>query len=447
MAEASGMWSRRELTKTERFLATSAAKDVIQNRDEEIAYLQHVIQTQRQSHAEELARLNEVIEQYRQAQRQTHQWIDLHGGREILENDEALRASREARAEAEREVSYLRSVAHLEAVGDFESPHPAKDSIAFAGELRDLRSDIKQAIKDGDAFYIDQVADTSHLSVAKRRRLSTRLGDLALRAFNAEADAIIAAATAANEDASARKIMRSAEMIGKLLDTFSGEISTAFIELKLRELRLAVRHAAAKALERELERERRAELREQAKAERELEAERERLRKELAHYENIREAMRQKGDEEGIARMEVKLAEIQGGIEDVEQRSANIRAGYVYVISNVGAFGERMVKIGLTRRLDPMDRVRELGDASVPFGFDVHALFFSEDAVGVEAELHRRFADRRVNRVNLRREFFYTTPAQVRTELADIAGDLIEFTEQPEAAQFRESQMLASRRH
>src|SRR5699024_7729471 len=122
--------------------------------------------------------------------------------------------------------------------------------------------------------------------------------------------------------------------------------------------------AKAKAFERELEKERRAELREQAKAERELEAERDRLRKELAHYENIRQSMHDKGDDEGLARMEAKLAEIQQGIEDVDQRAANIRAGYVYVISNVGAFGQRMVKIGLTRRLDPMDRVRELGDAS-----------------------------------------------------------------------------------
>src|SRR6201999_1244228 len=91
-------------------------------------------------------------------------------------------------------------------------------------------------------------------------------------------------------------------------------------------------------------------------------------------------------------------------------RIANIRAGYVYVISNIGAFGPNIVKIGMTRRLDPMDRVRELGDASVPFRYDVHALHFSEDAVGVEAELHRRFAHGRVNRINLRREYFYTTP-------------------------------------
>lgn len=101
-----------------------------------------------------------------------------------------------------------------------------------------------------------------------------------------------------------------------------------------------------------------------------------------------------------------------------------------------------MVKIGMTRRLEPMDRVRELGDASVPFSFDVHALFFSEDAVGVEAELHRRFAEQRVNKVNLRREFFYVTPQQVREQLLQISGNLLEFTEEPEAEQFRLSKAM-----
>ncbi|PPS91408.1 GIY-YIG nuclease family protein [Streptomyces sp. MH60] len=129
----------------------------------------------------------------------------------------------------------------------------------------------------------------------------------------------------------------------------------------------------------------------------------------------------------------------------MDAREANIRAGYVYVISNIGAFGERMVKIGLTRRLDPMDRVNELGDASVPFRFDVHALIFSEDAVGLERRLHQEFEDRRVNRVNLRREFFYTTPTEVRTALQRLAGQhLLEFTDTAEAPEWRAGRTPAS---
>jgi hypothetical protein len=130
----------------------------------------------------------------------------------------------------------------------------------------------------------------------------------------------------------------------------------------------------------------------------------------------------------------------------VDDRAANVRAGYVYVISNVGAFGDDVVKIGLTRRLDPMERVRELGDASVPFRYDVHALFFSDDAVGIEQELHRRLANRRINRVNPRREFFRASPAEVKRHLEELAGELLEFNEMPEAIEYRQSLTLARER-
>ena len=432
MTETPQPQPRPELGSLDNFLLTTKAKELLGWQSNQIDLLE--------------SRLDAGSRAYASMDR----WVKQHGGPEIIENEEALAKSRRQLSRARSDLETVRAeVAQfnvdlkIDSAGDFDRSHPAQDSIALSGELRDLRAEIKSVAKDGSAVTITKEADTSGLTPAKRRRAATRMATLALRAFNAEADAVIAGATANNEDASAQKIARSADAIGKLLDTFAGEISTSYIELKIRELRLAVRHAKAKAFERELEKERKAELREQAKAERELEAERDRLRKELAHYENIRQAMRDKGDDEGLARMEAKVAEIQEGIEDVDRRAANIRAGYVYVISNIGAFGQRMVKIGLTRRLDPMDRVRELGDASVPFGFDVHALFFADDAVGVEAELHRRFAAKRVNRVNLRREFFYATPAEVREHLAEVAGDLIEFREDPEAAQFRESQQLA----
>ena len=115
------------------------------------------------------------------------------------------------------------------------------------------------------------------------------------------------------------------------------------------------------------------------------------------------------------------------------------RAGYVYVISNRGAFGDNIVKIGLTRRLEPTDRVRELGGASVPFRFDVHALFFSEDAVTLETDLHHHFADRAVNQVNNRKEFFFATPAEVRQVLTDKVGNLLEFNEHPDATEYLQS--------
>jgi len=129
----------------------------------------------------------------------------------------------------------------------------------------------------------------------------------------------------------------------------------------------------------------------------------------------------------------VNLAFVQG-----DYRAANIRAGYVYLISNIGSFGERMVKVGLTRRLDPLERIRELSDASVPFNFDVHAVFFSKDAVGIETAMHERLANVRVNLVNRRREFFHATPTEVKAHLAELAGELLQFQEIPDALEYRQ---------
>jgi hypothetical protein len=150
------------------------------------------------------------------------------------------------------------------------------------------------------------------------------------------------------------------------------------------------------------------------------------------------------------AELRAHLDRLGADIAAVDARAANTRAGYVYVISNIGSFGDQVVKIGMTRRLEPMDRVRELGDASVPLRFDDHALVFSDDAVGLEGRLHAALADRPVNKVNQHREFFRTTPGEVRRLLADAAGShLLEFTETVEALEWRASgattRSLASR--
>jgi hypothetical protein len=111
----------------------------------------------------------------------------------------------------------------------------------------------------------------------------------------------------------------------------------------------------------------------------------------------------------------------------------------VYVISNIGAFGRRVVKIAMPRTLERLDRIRELGDASVPFPFDVHALYFSNDAMTLDNELHNAFAARRVNHANLRREFFFATPEEVRDVLAEKVGNLLEYASTPEAEQYYQS--------
>ncbi|MET8388085.1 GIY-YIG nuclease family protein [Streptosporangium canum] len=204
----------------------------------------------------------------------------------------------------------------------------------------------------------------------------------------------------------------------------------------IHELELTADYLAKQEEEKERTRAQREQQREEEAARREFEREKTRLRKEEARY---RSAL-SKGDEAGAEKLKAKLEEIGAAVSDVEAREANVRAGYVYVISNVGAFGEDVVKIGMTRRLEPEDRVRELGDASVPFRFDTHALIFSDDAVGLEGRLHTESNDRRVNKVNLRREFFHATPADVRDLLQKIAGQhLLEYRDTPEALEWRQS--------
>jgi hypothetical protein len=216
-------------------------------------------------------------------------------------------------------------------------------------------------------------------------------------------------------------------------------INPTYDSIRIEELELTSDFLMKVQEERDAAREERERLREEHKVEQELAAERERLDKERAHYANALEALTASGDEASIADVRAKLASLDQAIAQNDYRVANIRAGYVYVISNIGAFGPRVVKIGMTRRLEPTDRVHELGGASVPFPFDVHALFFSADAVTLETELHHVFAPVRVNHVNDRREFFFASPAEVRTVLAEKVGNLLEFTDQPEATQYLQS--------
>lgn len=179
-------------------------------------------------------------------------------------------------------------------------------------------------------------------------------------------------------------------------------------------------------------------MRKERKVQQEIERERDRLEKERQHHANVPEVLTAKGDEAGAARVREQLDEADRNMKSVEYRAANIRTGYVYIVSNIGSFGERMVKVGMTRRLEPMNRIRKLSDASVPFNFDVHVLHFSKDAVGIEKAMHERLAAVQVNTFNRRREFFRVNPLEVKAHLREFAGELLEFREIPEALEYRQ---------
>ena len=332
----------------------------------------------------------------------------------------------------------------LQEVGLYEYRHPLSDSVTYKAELSKLKDRLKTLAKaDGGAIETAQ-GWTVNGSAAQGRKMLRDYSKLMLRAYNAEADNLVRGLKPYKLESSIDRLNKVTATIERLGKTMSIHVTGEYHQLRILELELTADYQEMLAHEKEKEREERARLREQRKVEQEIARERARLDKERQHYTNALQALIDKGDTEGAERMRAQLEDIDSAIEDVDYRAANVRAGYVYVISNIGALGKHVIKVGMTRRLDPMDRVRELSDASVPFNFDVHAMFFSEDAYGIEAEMHRRLADKRVNQVNLRREFFYATPSDARDLLTELTGELLQFTEEPEALEYHQSVHVAA---
>lgn len=141
----------------------------------------------------------------------------------------------------------------------------------------------------------------------------------------------------------------------------------------------------------------------------------------------------------------MNLVDLDLALKEVDYREANQRAGYVYIISNIGAFGENIYKIGMTRRLELEERIDELGGASVPFRFDIHAMIFSDDAPKLESALHRAFEHKRVNLVNSRKEFFNMTLAEISEVIKTNHDKTVEFLKVPPAQQFRESLLIKNK--
>lgn len=355
--------------------------------------------------------------------------------RRIAELEAELRRDRESRP---GDLVDLDDQHVLQEVGIYRYHHPLENAAEYKDALAQLNERVRDMVKARDAVLASDMF-TFNNSLAKGRKMTAEFSKLMLRAYNAEADNCVRSLRAGNVLSAKRRLEASVAAIAKLGAMMEMRINPDYHDLRVEEIELTADYLMKVQVEREEAREERERLREERRAEQELAAERARLDKERDHYLNALRALEGSEDTLAVAELHQRLADIDQAIEQNDFRTANIRAGYVYVISNRGAFGPHVVKIGMTRRLEPMDRVRELGDASVPFPFDVHALFFSEDAVTVEAELHRAFADRRVNLVNLRREFFFATPSEVREVLLEKIGNLLEFAEESDATQYLQS--------
>lgn len=341
-------------------------------------------------------------------------------------------------SELQKSIVATEEMALLQEAGVYKFRHPLTDAVAYEKELATLEDQVKEMTRKDGGAVLATTNWTVNGSEVEGRKMVRDFSKLMLRAFNAEADTLVRGLKPYKLDGAIDRLRKVSETIEKLGKTMQIRISTPYYQLRRRELELTADFLQKQAQEKEEERIERERMREERKAQQELEREREKLEKERRHYENAMRALEVKGDVEAVQRMQAQIADVDKAINDVDYRAANIRAGYVYVISNIGSFGERMVKIGMTRRLDPEDRIRELSDASVPFNFDIHALFFSKDAVGIENAMHDKLAACRVNLVNRRREFFRASPLEVKDHLAQLAGELLEFTDTPEALEYRQ---------
>jgi len=325
---------------------------------------------------------------------------------------------------------------HLLEVGYFEAGYEFEDLSAYEAALRRIREEQIQMLRldgsDGERSAAAFCSETIRFneSVAQGRSMIKKILKLMLRAFNGECDSYIARVSYKNISAMEQRIETSFEQINRLGESWYCSISDQYLENRIEELRLSYTYEEAKQKEKEEQAQIREQMREEEKAIREIEQARVQAEKDKAKYADMLEKAKEEAQSandqdkeklnEKIIKLEALLAEAEAQRQRALSRAQMTRSGHVYVISNVGSFGENIYKIGMTRRDKPLDRVRELGDASVPFPFDVHALIPTNDAPSLENTLHKRFNLRRVNFENIKKEFFRVTIEEIRDELHKI---------------------------
>ncbi len=355
--------------------------------------------------------------------------------------------------EKEKRTTEVDDIILAEEYGLYKPLYDFANSTQYKDALNEVRKEEREAIKE-----INKLASKTNWTVngskTEGRKLVRDSQKLLLRAFNIESDDLIAKVRTSNIDRTIERIENLASTISNLGSTMRISIPKGYTQLKVKETRLAYEYAKAKEDEKEALREAREQEREERRVQKEIEEKRKQLKKEQTQYEKVLKDLNKRLGESDITEEETKalhekeseiknsLEEIDKGLEDVDYREANKRAGYVYIISNIGSLGENVYKIGMTRRLDPRERVRELGDASVPFNFDIHALIFSDNAPQLEADLHREFESQKMNLVNARREFFQCTLDEIKEAVIRNHDKTVEFTDLPEAEQFRTSQKM-----
>lgn len=327
-------------------------------------------------------------------------------------------------------------------LGVYEPHFDFGDSEAYKAKIKEVRERQKAMISQKKATVNPQNL-TVDGSKSKGKTMVNRQARLTLRAFNNECEAAIANTRWNNVVAMEKRIETSAKAIDDANTSLGMTINRTYLRLRLEELFLT--HEYRERLK--AEKDERAELARSEREEKKLLADAAKAEKEEARYQQLLDKARLEAagsdapsDEmaKRIRELEEALADAHSATERAQAMAERTKSGYVYVISNIGSFGEDVVKIGLTRRLDPDDRVKELGDASVPFSFDTHAMIYSDAAPALEASLHREFQARRINMSNMRKEFFRVSLEEVEEAVERLAPDASFFKDR-EAQEWQET--------
>jgi hypothetical protein len=351
-----------------------------------------------------------------------------------------------------QEVVVLDDEILLQSFGFYKPRYDLENSEQYRARLQEIRAKQAGLVRVGGAATCP-----THWTVNNDAKEGARMvkdfQKLIVRSFNNECDASIVGVKFNNVEAIEQRIRKAYDVLNTLGRRMSISITSEYYWLKINELYLVYEYQLKKQEEKEEQRRLREELREEAKVAREIEAMKVKLEKEETHFERALRELEARLETVSSAEERVLLEHEREGIEqqlariekdklDVQNREQNTRAGYVYVISNVGAFGENVFKIGVTRRLDPQERVDELGDASVPFHFDVHAMIFSDDAPALEGALHKAFEQRRMNLVNTRREFFRVSLDEIEQVVRRNFTKPAEIKRLADAEEYRQSELM-----
>lgn len=377
---------------------------------------------------------------------------------EVCRKTEAAEAklakAKEELAQLRKQILVAEDTIELEEFALYSPKYQFTNSAEYKARLEEIREDQKATARGLSAAVDSWDAPGVTLTKAEWKQLRKDGLKLALRAFNSESEYCIDNVKFNNVERMEERIRRSFEACNKLLRRTDAWWKDIVLERKLDELRLSHEYQVKRQEEKEAARQAREDAREQEKLEREIREARAKIEKERRHFtgalQKLQLRLQASSDDQERSELQARIDELssQNSKLDEEERlldyrEQNARAGYVYVISNIGAFGEGIFKIGMTRRLEPMDRVDELGDASVPFRFDVHAMVFSDDAPRLEAKLHAHFAAGRINKVNGRKEFFRADLAEIEAVIRANYDAVVEVVHTAPAEQFRESLRMA----